>query len=289
MNKWIVTSTVLLGLLFAVAVAARLTPITKQVEAPELEQMDVELKLAVGTFDLYKQSAGKKAVAEFNGDYDETKYEYRQSFENQGKRGTFVFESELVNERKSIDIDAKDNRWEFAFAPEVDCRFDIEVGAAKAELDFGDMTVSDLRLDVGAADANIDFSSPNRTTLRDLKIDAGACDLEVRNLGNAKFEFLTFDGGMGSFTLDFTGDFDFEAEASIDVGMGSIDIILPEGIGVRLEAEENWLNSIDFPKRKFNKVRGRDDVWESDNFKTAKGRLTLVLDVGLGSADIKFQ
>lgn len=289
MNKWIISSIVLFGLVFAVATAARLTPIAKQVEATELERMDVELKLAVGSFDLHKRSAEKKVVAEFQGDYDESRYEYRHSFESQGKRGTFLFESQLVHERNSINIDAKDNRWEFFFAPEVDCRFDIEIGAAEAELDFGDLTVSDLRLDIGAADANIDFSSPNRATLRDLKVDAGACDLEMRNLGNSKFEFMTFDGGMGKFTLDFTGDFDFEAEASIEVGMGAIDIIIPEGIGVRLEAEEHWFNSIDFPKRSFSKVRGRDNVWESDNFKTAKGRLTLVLDVGMGSADIKFR
>lgn len=289
MKKWIISSTVLLGLLFAVAAAARLSAVSKQVESPETTMMDVNLKLAVGSFELYKQRAGKGVIAEFQGDYDENKYQYAHSFDGQGKRGTFEFESELIDKRNSIDIKARDNHWEFSYAPEVDCRFDIEIGAAKAELDFGDLTVSDLRLDIGAADANIDFSSPNRTTLRDLKVDAGACDLEMRNLGNSKFEFLTFDGGLGSFTLDFTGDFNFEAEANIDVGMGSIDIIIPKGIGVRLEAEEHWFNSIDFPKRNFTKAKGQDDVWESDNFKTATGRLTIVLDVGMGSADIEFR
>ena len=151
------------------------------------------------------------------------------------------------------------------------------------------MSVSDLSLEIGAAEANIDFSTPNRTVLRDLKIGAGACELDVRHLGNSKFEFLEFDGGMGSFTLDFSGEFDFEAEATIEVGMGAIDIIIPDGVGVRLEAEENWFNSIDFSKRAFTKVRGRDGIWETDNYKTATGKLTLVLDVGMGSADIKFR
>lgn len=289
MYKRIVSSLVLVGLVVAVATAARLTNVTKQMEALDVEQIDVELKLTVGSFSLNKLSAGKSVVAEFEGDYDESQYEYNHTFENQGRRGTFSFESELVKQRGSAELDGDDNRWEFAFAPEVDCSYDIEIGAAEADLDFGDLTVSDLKLDIGAADVNIDFSSPNRTVLRDLKIDAGACDLELRNLGNSRFEFLTFDGGMGSFTLDFTGDFDFKAEASIDVGLGSIDIVIPEGIGVRIEAEENWFNSIDFPKRSFSKVRGRDDVWENDNFKTAKGRLTLVLAVGMGSADIRMR
>ncbi|MBK7091304.1 MAG: hypothetical protein IPH59_06225 [bacterium] len=289
MNKWIISSMVLVGLVFAVATAARLTKIEEQVEANGVEQVDVQLRLAVGKFELNNLTGSKGVIAEFEGDYDESKYEYSHTFEHQGRRGTFVFESELVNQRGPTKLEGDENRWEFSFTPEADCRFDIEVGAANAEFDFGDLTVSDMQLDIGAAEVIIDFSTPNRTVLRDLKIDAGACDLEMRNLGNSRFEFLTFDGGMGSFTLDFTGDFDFEAEASIDVGLGSIDIIIPEDIGVRIEAEEHWFNSIDFPKKSFSKVRGDDDVWESDNFKTAKGRLTLVLDVGMGSADISFR
>lgn len=289
MNKWIISSMVLVALVFAVATAARLTKVEEQVEAKDVEQVDVELRLAVGKFELNSMTGSKGIIAEFQGDYDESKYEYSHTFEHQGRHGTFVFESELVNQRGPAKLDGDDNRWEFSMAPEIDCRYNIEVGAAKAELDFGDLTVSDMRLDIGAAEVDIDFSAPNRTVLRDLKINAGACDLDMSNLGNSRFEFMTFDGGMGSFTLDFTGDFDFEAEASIDVGLGSIDIIIPEEIGVRIEAEEHWFNSIDFPKRSFSRVRGDDDVWESDNFKTAKGRLTLVLDIGMGSADIRFR
>ncbi len=289
MTKWIFSSIVVVVLGVAIALAGRLSSISKQLDAPETTSMDVQLKLSVGKFEVLEAQMPKGVVAEFSGDYDERKYEYNHTFEVQGKSSELVFESEMRDHQRVANLDAKDNHWEFGFSSDVDCNFDIEIGAAEADLDFGDLTVSDLRLDIGAADANVDFSLPNRTTLRDLKINAGACDLEVRNLGNSRFEFLNFDGGMGSFLLDFSGEFNFEAEASIDVGMGAIDIIIPDDVGVRLEAEEHWFNSIDFPKRKFTKVRGRDDVWESDNYREAAGKLTLVLDVGMGSADIKFR
>jgi predicted membrane protein len=94
---------------------------------------------------------------------------------------------------------------------------------------------------------------------------------------------------MGDFTLDFTGEFDYEAEAQISVGMGSIEIILPSELAVRLETEENWFNSIDIPRSRFHKVRGRDGIWETENWDKAGGRLTLILDIGMGSADIRFR
>jgi hypothetical protein len=289
MIRWTLSSILLMLLCVATALGGRLTSASKQLEAAGVTSMDVQLKLSVGKFELLESRLPKGTVAEFHGDYDEAKYEYSHAFRPQGKSAEFEFESELQNHHNLSNIDAKDNRWEFGFSPEVDCKFDIEIGAAKADFDFGDLTVSDLRLDVGAADATVDFSAPNRTVLRDLKIDAGACELKVNNLGNSRFEFLNFDGGMGSFVLDFSGDFDFEAEASIDVGMGSVEIIIPANVGVRLEAEEHWFNSIDFSKRKFTRVRGREDVWETENFREATGKLTLVLDVGMGKADIKFR
>jgi hypothetical protein len=93
--------------------------------------------------------------------------------------------------------------------------------------------------------------------------------------------------GVGSFTLDFTGEFDFEASAEISVGLGSIEIILPEGIGVRVEAEDNWLSSIDLPRRDFDRVD--DDIYETENFDAADGKLIIQLEIGLGSADISFK
>lgn len=289
MNKWIIGFVLMLGLAAGVVYAARLSSVTKQIEAADIKSMDVDLSLAVGKFELFQARLPKGIPAEFRGDYDESKYEYTHTFEQHNGSGDFAFESQTVDGRNIVNNVGDENRWEFSFSPDVDCNFDIEIGAAQANLDFGNLTVSDLKLDIGAAEADIDFSSPNRTVLRDLKINAGACDLQMKHLGNSKFEFLNFDGGMGSFELDFSGAFDFEAEASIEVGMGSIEIVIPEDVGVRLEAEENWFNSIEFPKGMFNKVRGRDGIWETDNFKTATGKLTLVLDVGMGSAEIKFR
>lgn len=270
----------------AAAFAGRLTHVTEKAESAATNGMDVDLSLSVGKFNLMKERLPNGTLAEMTGDYNEDKYEYSYTFDDRSKIGDFVFESKTLDKKGSVNHIGDENRWDFAFAPEADCQFKIEIGAAEANLDFGDLTVSDLSLEIGAADAEVDFSSPNRSTIREFSVDAGACDLEMKNLGNSRFEHMKFDGGMGSFELDFTGDFDFEADAEISVGMGSIEIVIPEDVGVRLQADENWFNSIDFPKRSFHKVRG-EDMWESDNYDSAKGKLNLTLDIGMGSADIR--
>jgi len=112
----------------------------------------------------------------------------------------------------------------------------------------------------------------------------------MKDLGNANFEFLDFDGGVGNFTLDFGESFDYEAEVKVDVGLGSVDIVLPKGIGVRLEcSDDDWLSSINFPKKHLIRSARYDDVFETENFQSAKGKVTLIIDVGMGSADIDFK
>lgn len=272
----------------AVLLAGRLTKVDDKVSASGISKLDVQLDLTAGRFEINPGRIPEGAVITYQGQYDESKYDFTQEFDQRQDNGKFTFSSE-VKRSHSNSIDGEKNSWEFSFSPDVDCRFDIEIGAAETSFDFSDLKVSELSLEIGAADATIDFATPNKTRMVDLKIDAGACELDINNLANARFELLTFEGGMGDFTLDFTGKFDYEAEAQINVGMGSIDIILPADIAVRLETEENWFNSIDIPKRRFDKVRGRDGVWETENWDSASGRLTLILDVGMGSADIRFR
>lgn len=272
----------------AVLLAGRLTKVDDKVSASGISKLDVQLDLAAGRFEISPGRVPDGVVVTYQGQYDENKYDFSQEFDQRGDNGKFTFSSEVRSSR-SNRISGEKNSWAFSFSPEVDCRFDVEIGAAETIFDFSNLKISELSLAIGAADATIDFAKPNKTRIADLKIDAGACDLEIINLANARFELLTFDGGLGDFTLDFTGNFDYEAEAQINVGLGSIDIILPPDIAVRLETEENWFNSIDIPKRNFDKVRGRDGVWETENWDSAPGRLTLILDVGMGSADIRFR
>lgn len=268
--------------------AGHLTTVTERAVAESVKVVDVDIKLGSGRFDVVKGADTAGAVATLTGKYDESKYEYDYYFAHTGKRGDLTFSSEMRSHFHT-KIDSQDNIWEIGFSPNVDIRCNFDIGAAKSDLDFSDLSISELELNVGAAAARVDFSTPNKTSLTLFKIKAGACDLDVSNIGNSRFDRLDFEGGVGSFQLDFSGKFDYSADAKISVGLGSVDIILPSDLGVRLESDDNFLSSVDFPKRLLIPVRGREGIYETDNYDTAKGQLTIRLKIGLGSADIKFR
>jgi len=271
-------------------IGGHLTTASEKATAPGIKIVDAEIKLAAGKFELKKIAPGTDVVATLQGDYDDAKYKYDYNFEPSGKRADFYFSSEIRSYLHKNFGDG-DNHWEIGFSPDVELRLTTDIGAAKADVDFGDLSVSELKLDVGAADVRVDFSTPNKTTLNRFKISAGACNLKMKNLGNSRFDRLDFEGGVGDFSLDFSGQFDYRAEAKIEVGLGSIEIVLPSDIGVRLEADNNFLSSVNFPKRELKRIDNDSDVdiYETDNFNTAKGQLVLRLEIGLGSANIKFR
>jgi ferredoxin len=59
---------------------------------------------------------------------------------------------------------------------------------------------------------------------------------------------MKFEGGVGSYILDFSGSLENEVEVDIKVGLGSITISIPDDIGVKIFYEESFISSIDFPK-----------------------------------------
>ncbi len=286
--KEIVLMFSLLTFLGVHAFGARLTTVTEKATGPGVRIVDAEVKLATGEFNLYKEALAKDEVAKLTGDYDESVYEYDYSFDPSGKRGDLFFSSE-IRSRIHTNIDGHNNRWDIAFSPDVELRLNADIGAAKADLNFGDLALSELKLNVGAAEARVDFPTANKTPLNYFKVSAGACELKIYGIGNSRCDEFEFEGGVGSFLLDFSGQYEGRMDTKIDIGLGSVDITIPADLGVRLEADDNFLSSVNFPKDAFKRVHEGSDIYETENYDTAKGQITLRLHVGLGSANIKIR
>lgn len=266
--------------------AGDIVDVDEKVTGKGIKSMDVEMDLAVGQYTIASCQPGEDLLGVVTGSYDQSRFDYTLDYRDRSDRGDLYFSTESIRKHLS-DWRDFENDFRFGFSPEIELRLKIDVGAAETRFDFSDLAISELDLDVGAADAEIEFPTRNRAEMRYFSIDAGACDLKVHKIGNARFRDVKFDGGVGSFLLDFTGDFDYDASADVSVGLGSVKIILPKDLGVRLELDDSWLSSVDFPEREFSRVRG--DIYETDNFDSAVGRLTIYLEIGLGSAEIVFE
>ncbi len=267
-------------------VSAALTAVTEKATDGNVKTMDARVTMAAGHFRLLKGTENGD-IATLTGNYNPSRFRYSYEFTPAGDRADFMFSTETASHNVT-NLDGRENDWRLEFSPAVNLLLRTTIGAARCEIDGGGLTLARAEFEIGAADARIDFSSPNRTNLDTFKIEAGACKLQINNIGNSRFRLLEFDGGVGKFTLDFGGEFNYRAEANVKVGMGAMTVIIPHGLGVRLRADERWLSSLDFTKNKLVAVAG-SGIYETENFDSALGQLILNLQVGLGSTNIEFR
>ena len=174
--------------------------------------------------------------------------------------------------------------WNTMFTDAVPISFDIQLGLGKGDFDFTGIDVKDLSLSAGASAVKMKFNKPNKHVIEDLTIEAGLSKFESKGLGNARFKHMKFEGGVGSYVLDFSGEFDQEADVDIEVGLGSLTVLIPRNTGVKIIAQKNFITHFDIDP---DFAEQRNDTYFSSNYDTAPGKLNIHIDAGVGSVRIK--
>ena len=255
--------------------------LTKTIELKGEKHLPVKMDIGAGIIDLRKNRTGDILNAKVEYDPDELRVDIE--YDADKDEGTLYLESD--SKRKGIDLDKEDHYWNLEFTDRIPITFEIDVGACEADLDFSGLKIDRLDMDLGASSVDVDFQKANPVRIHKMSIDVGASQLTIIGLGNANFDRLIFDGGVGDFTLDFSGDFEHRARVDIDVGLGSLTIRLPEDAGVEINSESSFLSSFSIDKREFDEVE--DDVYQNDNFGETDKELIFNVDIGLGSIDIE--
>ena len=138
--------------------------------------------------------------------------------------------------------------WRIYFAPDRPLDLSLDLGAASADLDLGGVPVRRLTLHAGVARTRLAFGAPNPEPLRLLDVTAGVGEVTLDGLGNARFERLAFAGGVGRYRLDFSGEaFVPGAEATVEVGVATLDLVLPRDAPVVLDAPSSRISSVEVP------------------------------------------
>lgn len=251
--------------------------------AGDIKNLEVSIELGAGEFHLQVEDIDEAAKAEV--EFDDRKVEVYGQYKERGGTGRVKFESET---RKRFTIDTEDNSWDIVLSDKYPTELDIDIGACEAEIDLGGLPLTYLDFEVGAAEVEILFSRPNPGQAEEIKIDAGAVELKVKKLGNANFERLSFEGGVGDFEIDFSGEYKGMSRAKISIGLGSATIRVPSDLPVRIEAEDSFLSSVDFRHEDESCLDG-DDYYETKDFRGSDRGLDLEVSVGLGSIEIIFE
>jgi N-terminal domain of toast_rack, DUF2154/Cell wall-active antibiotics response 4TMS YvqF len=244
----------------------------------EERQLDVALQYGAGRLKVEPASGGFLYRMEMR--YDERAFTPLTEYDRDSGRLRLGVES---NRRRgeSTRVD-REQRATIALTPDVPMELELEFGAGEAEVELGGLSIRDVQIQTGASETRISFSEPNRVEARTVRVEAGAAELTVTGLGNARAERLEFEGGLGETTLDFGGEWRKDASVSIEMGVGSLTLRLPRGVGVRIE-KDSFLTSFDAP----GMVR-RGRAWFSRDYDDATRKLNISIDAALGSIDVQW-
>ena len=167
----------------------------------------------------------------------------------------------------------------FEFSPDIPLSLDATLGASEATMDLGGMTLTELEVRSTATHAVVDFSRPTRGNCRSAQFSVGAAELEVRHLAQTGCESLRVDGGVGSVSLSFDGEWRRDLSLVVDLSMGGLSLKVPRGTGVRITGKRFLAP---FESKGF--VRS-GDMWTTPGYDQASRKLTVELKasmVGIG-------
>jgi len=262
----------------------------KQIDQTNERELKMTMEAALG--DVYIKKGSGNIVLKATVDADRSlnmddciEYEVRDNigflnFVTDCEEGT-----RKKNKKSSVHVnDLESADWWLDLTDDIPISLDLELGMGKADLNLTGLDVKDLNLSAGASSVKLRFDEPNTSVIEDLSIEAGLSKFTGEGLANANFNHFKFEGGVGAYTLDFSGTMDHEADVDVEIGLGSVTIIIPKNIGVKVYCEKNWIShlSIDdeFKERE-------DDTYYTPNYKSADGRMNMHIEAGLGSVKVK--
>ncbi len=170
--------------------------------------------------------------------------------------------------------------FDLELSTEVAMDLDLEFGAVKADFDLGGLRLTELTLQTGASQTRIDISEPNREEMAVARMEVGAAEFTALRLGNLNARSIRLDAGVGDITLDFTGEWQRDATVSVDMGLGSLELRFPEGLGVKIE-KDTFLTSFDSEG-----LVKMGDAYYSLDYESADRRVTIDIDAAFGSITV---
>jgi len=278
--------------LAAVALLAAATPLTAQEadwtevrarrQTDGIESVTVDVEYVAGELRVTPADGGLLYDTHLRYDAARMRPERNWSVTGNTARLEIGFEGLGDDGDMDIEFEGDDHGFlELGLSRDVHTDLRIKVGAALSEVDLSEIPLTGLVYQTGASDTEIRFESPNPAQMKRLELAVGVAEFEATGLGNARFQEFQFKGAVGDVTLDFTGDWAEDASGTIDMGLGSLTLVFPEDLGVRI-TKKGFLSALDAPG--FTKV---DGGWQSPGWDSASHHLEIRLVSALGSIEVR--
>lgn len=170
---------------------------------------------------------------------------------------------------------------ELRLSREVPTALHLEVGAVQSTLDLGGISLSGLHLSTGAADTRVTVSERNPVEMDEVRIEVGAAAFRGTGLGRLGAARYEVDVGVGDVRLELAGLERTETRIEARVGLGALDIRVPDDIGVRL-TRSSLLAGLNAPD-----LTRRGDAWLSANWDDAPRKVNIHVSAAFGSVTVR--
>lgn len=241
------------------------------------EPVAVEVEYGAGTLDI-ERSESSSLLYRMEMRYDEEHMTPVAEFDSASRRLRLGSEGReqrggRMHDGSTLEIELSD---------QVPLDLGLHFGAGEAEMDLGGLRIRNLDIETGASQTTIRIDAPNPIRAESVELQAGAAELRVIGLGNLRAERITFQGGVGSTTLDFSGAWPGSASATVQMGMGEVVLRFPRSLGVQIN-RSSFLTSFDA-----DDFERRDGSYFSENWNRADRKLTIDVEAALGSVEIEW-
>jgi hypothetical protein len=268
----------------------------REISRTSEKEITVSLDASFGTVILLKGDHNKVVVAEYSHEQDDRR-ELEMFYDISDGRGDLeinLTDKRSHKDRRNSSIsweemkdergEGNDRRLTARLTDAVPLSLKIGLGAGKGRFDLSGLRLKDLKVSAGASSAELQCNEPNPNSCDNVLIESGVSKLTANNLSNLNFRKLKFSGGVGSYTLDFSGKLQQKAYADVEVGLGSIVVYVPKNTPTRIITDEGWFSSVDVDDC-FEKTR--KGTYETDGFDRTDRTLTIKIGSGLGSIKVR--
>lgn len=261
--------------------------IDKSVDRTSEKSIYADITLGNGVIYLEKAPSGKV----FEGEFKYANHIPDVNYEVIGSEGrlTIYFDDEKSKqkgeEKRFTGLSSLDHLYEnecrLKLSQEIPINLNIDLGVVKGNLNLGGLQLEEIKLSSGVSKTSVYFDESNPIVLKYFDVDAGVGVLKIHNLGNANFESFKFEGGIGDYVLDFSGNQYDDSKVDIDVGLGKLKLYLPQYTGVRMKVDKSFLCSFDI-----NDIYKKDDFYYNENWGKTNSNMDMNIETGIGNISV---
>jgi hypothetical protein len=208
--------------------------------------------------------------------YDESSFQPIHEY----RPGRLVVGVEGTARRTRIRRGDSGGELDLELSTRVPMRLHLEFGAVQADVDLGGLRLRTLDLSTGASDSQIRVSAPNPDPMEYARFQVGAAAFNATDLGRLNAREIELEAGVGDVKLEFSGLQRDETRVRAKMGLGSLEIRVPRGVGIRMD-RSTFLTSVTAPD-----LTRRGDSWYSSDWETAERRVILEVEAVVGSVTV---